>query len=58
MCETSSLSISNIAIRNFGLWTLFMNGEKVDNGKFIVVWKKVQGKWYVHRNCFNSGNPV
>ena len=41
-----------------GLWTLFINGEKIDNGKFIVVWKKVQGKWYVHRDCFNSNNPA
>ena len=41
-----------------GLWTLYLNGENFDNGKFIVIWKKVQGKWYVHRDCFNSSNPA
>ena len=41
-----------------GLWALSMNGEQVDNGKFIVIWKKIQGKWYVHRDCFNSNNPA
>ena len=41
-----------------GLWSLFLNGENYDNGKFIVIWKKIQGKWHVHRDCFNSSNPA
>jgi len=45
-------------VAEVGLWTLYLNGENIDNGKFIVVWKKVQGKWYVHRDCFNSNNPA
>jgi ketosteroid isomerase-like protein len=46
------------SVAEVGLWTLFLNGENFDNGKFIVIWKKVQGKWYVHRDCFNSNNPA
>ena len=45
-------------VAEVGLWTLTLNGEEVDNGKFIVIWKKLQGKWYVHRDCFNSNNPA
>lgn len=45
-------------VSEVGLWTLYLNGEEADNGKFIVIWKKIQGKWYVHRDCFNSNNPA
>lgn len=29
-----------------------------DKGKFIVAWKKENGKWKMHRDIWNSSNPV
>ncbi len=29
-----------------------------DQGKYIVVWKKVRGQWKLHRDIFNSSMPV
>lgn len=29
-------------------------GVKVDHGKYVVLWKKLQGKWYIHQDIFNS----
>jgi ketosteroid isomerase-like protein len=45
-------------VSEVGLFTLFLNGQNFDNGKYIVVWKKVQGKWYLHRDIWNSSNPA
>lgn len=37
---------------------LFGEGEQeLDQGKFIVVWKQVDGQWRLHRDIFNSSNP-
>lgn len=38
----------------------FLNpkGTPVDKGKYIVVWKKEDGKWKIHRDCYNSDLPV
>jgi uncharacterized protein (TIGR02246 family) len=32
--------------------------QEVDQGKFIVIWKKVDGQWMLHRDIFNSSNPL
>jgi len=29
----------------------------MDKGKYIVVWKQVEGKWKMHRDEWNSDNP-
>jgi len=37
---------------------LFGEGEQqLDQGKFIVIWKKVDGQWRLHHDIFNSSNP-
>ena len=30
----------------------------IDTGKYIVIWKKENGKWVLHRDIWNSNNPV
>lgn len=30
-------------------------GENIDQGKYIVVWKRVEGTWRLHRDIWNSG---
>ena len=34
------------------------DGQVVDNGKYIVIWKKVNGKWLLHQDIFNSSVPA
>lgn len=32
--------------------------ELMDDGKFIVVWKKEEGRWRLHRDIVNSSLPA
>jgi len=32
-------------------------GKEVDRGKYIVVWKRENGQWKLHRDIFNSSLP-
>ena len=32
-------------------------GRVTDQGKYIVVWKKVDGEWKLYRDIFNSNMP-
>lgn len=32
-------------------------GQVSDQGKYIVVWKKVDGQWKLYRDIFNSNMP-
>jgi ketosteroid isomerase-like protein len=42
-----------------GKYTLSGKTGKVnDKGKYIVVWKKVTGKWMLYRDIFNSDKPA
>ena len=34
------------------------DGQVVDDGKYIVVWKKVDGRWRLHQDIFNSNRPA
>ena len=33
-------------------------GAKLDNGKYIVVWKKERGRWKLHWDMFSTNNPA
>ena len=42
-----------------GRYTLSGKTGKVnDQGKYIVVWKKVDGQWKLYRDIFNSNMPI
>ena len=32
--------------------------QVTDSGKYIVVWKKIDGRWKIYRDIFNSDLPV
>ena len=34
------------------------DGSELDAGKFIVIWKRVEGEWQLHRDIFNSSKPA
>jgi uncharacterized protein (TIGR02246 family) len=41
-----------------GTWVMNTpDGQKLDNGKFLVLWKNDNGAWKLHRDIFNSDNP-
>ena len=40
-------------------YTLYgADNQALDNGKYIVIWKKVDEQWKLHRDIFNSSMPV
>jgi len=34
------------------------SGQVLDEGKYIVIWKRDQGQWKLHRDIFNSSLPA
>jgi uncharacterized protein (TIGR02246 family) len=41
-----------------GAWALRgKDGTAVDNGKYVVIWKKEGGQWRLHRDIWNSSVP-
>jgi len=42
-----------------GKYRLIGKGDKVrDNGKYVAVWKREQGRWQLHRDIGNSSVPA
>ncbi len=41
-----------------GRYELSADGSVVDHGKWIEIWKRVEGTWYFHRDIFNSSMPA
>jgi uncharacterized protein (TIGR02246 family) len=41
-----------------GKYTLTLKGEKPDSGKFVVVWKRENGHWKLHRDIWNTSVPA
>jgi ketosteroid isomerase-like protein len=42
-----------------GTYTLYGNdGTTLDRGKYLVLWRRVGGAWKLHRDCWNSNEPV
>ena len=51
-------SFNNTAIEE-GAYSLFdSNKNKLDEGKYIIVWKKVNNQWRLDRDMFSSNMPV
>ncbi len=41
-----------------GLYELSSGDQTLDKGKYMVVWKKVEGEWKMHRDIWNSNLPL
>jgi uncharacterized protein (TIGR02246 family) len=42
-----------------GKYQLFADGDQMlDQGKYIVIWKQVEGEWKLHRDIWNTSMPV
>ena len=33
-------------------------GATIDEGKYVVIWRHVDGKWQMHRDIWNSNLPL
>jgi len=41
-----------------GRWTMTKpDGSTLDHGKYIVLWRRVDGAWKIHRDMWNSSEP-
>jgi uncharacterized protein (TIGR02246 family) len=34
------------------------DGAEIDRGKYLVLWRRVDGAWKLHRDCWNSNEPA
>ncbi|MDF1560230.1 MAG: nuclear transport factor 2 family protein [Bacteroidales bacterium] len=56
--ETTDVSGCGNEVIEYGKYTIFAGDNfAVDNGKFIVIWKKAGKEWKIFRDIFNSDNP-
>ncbi|NLE35469.1 MAG: DUF4440 domain-containing protein [Bacteroidales bacterium] len=56
--ETTDVSGCGNELIEYGRYTIFAGDNfVVDNGKFIVIWKKTGKEWKIFRDIFNSDNP-
>ncbi len=40
-------------------YTLFgADGQMLDRGKYIIIWKRVNDAWRIHRDIYNSSLPA
>lgn len=44
----------------YELFAALPNGERqrVDDGRYLVMWRKVDGDWRIHRDMFNHAMPA
>ncbi len=58
LLETTEVEGHGDTAHEIGKYTMAIDGETVDEGKYIVIWKNVDGQWKLHRDIFNSNNPA
>lgn len=56
--KTTEVWGAEYLITEEGMFSLFAGETKVDYGKFIVLWKKEEGKWKLHRDMISSDKPL
>lgn len=52
--ETIAAQASGDMATEDGRFKLYVGDQMVDHGKYIVIWKKVDGKWKYHRDMWSS----
>ena len=53
--ETIEVNGWGETVYEVGNYSLFVEGDQmVDRGKYIVIWKNVNGTWKLHRDIWNS----
>lgn len=55
---TNEVELQGDAAMEIGEYTIAVNGETVDNGKYVVVWFLEEDMWRMHVDIWNSNRPV
>ena len=50
-------SYGNIAVEE-GRYEMYVGDQKVDYGKYIVIWEKVDGVWEIAKDIMNTSVPL
>ena len=54
--EVEALGESAVEV---GSYTVYgKDGAAIDRGKYLVLWRRVDGAWKLHRDCWNSDGPA
>lgn len=56
--STTELDILGDTVIEAGEFSLSAGDVIADQGKFMVVWKNINGKWLIHRDIINSDLPA
>jgi ketosteroid isomerase-like protein len=57
--STLELEVQDDTAHEVGTYELIADGGAVaDSGKFIVIWKRVDGSWRLHRDMINTSRPA
>jgi ketosteroid isomerase-like protein len=57
--ETDEVEVSGDMGFAIGSYKTFdAEGNQTDNGKWMQIGKKIDGKWYAYRDIWNSDNPL
>jgi len=57
--RTVDIEVHGTTANELGAYTLKdIKGNKLDTGKYVVIWKKEGGAWKLHWDIFNSNNPA
>lgn len=57
--ETMEVHGAGATVAEVGAYSILAgNGQVLDKGKYVVVWKREQGKWRLFRDIWNSNNPA
>ena len=49
LCGDTAIEVGN--------YTLSGDGQVMDQGKYIVIWKQEEGQWKLHRDIWNTSMP-
>ncbi len=56
--ETLELEIHGDTAIEVGAYTLQTANSDVEHGKYIVIWKRIDGEWKYHRDMWSKSNLV
>jgi uncharacterized protein (TIGR02246 family) len=58
--EVDGDDVQALEIGRYELFAPLPNGERscVDDGRYLVAWRKVGGAWRIHRDMFNHAKPI
>jgi ketosteroid isomerase-like protein/mannose-6-phosphate isomerase-like protein (cupin superfamily) len=53
--ETAEVASLGVTAAETGVARLFGDNNVVlDDGKYVVIWQRIEGRWKLHRDCWNS----